>query len=510
MSFFKKPNESPDTYKDKYMASLDSQDALEQQYKTNQDLLCKTIIRLAVAVHGLNPALDPHLDRIRNTLKQGLRVHQLQTELQAFTDALMTLADAPTDTQLDASLLIDFLVDRYPSFQSEFDGVLQRYQRRDYINHQALFSALAELTNAIKPASLNHAFNGELTATDSQAIYGHLWRIVESVEIPEGFEQDVAQIKTRLQNAEPGLVPIVDDLASLLLAVRKHRENERAELAVFLATLTEELAEIGLKASGVNAAYEDTHKKRDWLDHDVTAQMADLQQTSATATQLEPLKQLIGVRLADISQQIQLHNQEGQQERENTQRELRSLMQKVLDMESEVAELQTSLDAAQRQIMRDPLTKLPNRLAFDDRLDSEIARCKRYGTALSLAVLDIDFFKKINDTYGHKSGDKALMIIARLLSKHCRSCDFVARYGGEEFVMLLPETDGRQALIVADKLRETVAKSSFNANGDRVSITLSCGISGYQEGDDNEDLFNRADAALYQAKNSGRNQCVAG
>lgn len=506
MSFFKKRDESPDAYKDKYLALLDSQDALEKQYKANEELLCRAIAKLALAVHGLNPALDPHLDNIRSTLKQGLRVNSLKAELQAFTDALMTFKDAPINAQLDASLLFDFLVNQYPSRRAEFDQVLDRYKRREYINHQKLFLALADVID--KQADTVDVFTGELAIADSRAITEHLWRIVDSVEIPEGFENDVARIKNQLQSAERGLAPIVDNLASLLLAVRKHRENERAELADFLSTLTEELAEIGLKASGVNIAYEDAHKKRDWLDRDVTAQMADLQKKSATATQLEPLKQLISIRLAGISQQIHIHNQEEQRERESTQRELRSLMQKVLDMESEVAELQASLDAAQRQAMRDPLTKLPNRLAFDDRLASEIARCRRYGTVLSVAVLDIDFFKNINDTYGHKSGDKALMIIAKLLSSHCRSSDFIARYGGEEFVMLLPETDGQQAFVVADKLRETVGKSSFNANGDRVSITLSCGIAQFQTVDDNDSLFDRADAALYQAKNSGRNKCV--
>jgi diguanylate cyclase len=125
-----------------------------------------------------------------------------------------------------------------------------------------------------------------------------------------------------------------------------------------------------------------------------------------------------------------------------------------------------------------------------------------------LAVWDIDFFKHINDTYGHKSGDKALVIIAKLLSKHCRRSDFIARFGGEEFVMLLPATQAQSAALVAEKLRETVENSGFNANGNKVSITMSCGLTEYIDGDTNESIFERADSALYKAKQSGRNKCV--
>ena len=285
-------------------------------------------------------------------------------------------------------------------------------------------------------------------------------------------------------------------------------QAERREMAEFLSTLTDELTDLGLKASGMNTANEDAQKKRDNLDRDVAEQMIDLQKKSATATQLEPLKQLIGMRLQSISQQIQRHNLQERVERDKTQRELRLLMQKIRDMELESMELKARLDAAQQRATSDSLTGLPNRLALEERLAEEIARAKRYGKSLSIAVWDIDFFKNINDSYGHKSGDKALVIIAKLLSRFCRETDFVARFGGEEFVTLLPETDAQSALLVVDKLRAIVERSGFKANGQNVSITLSCGLTQYIDGDTNESLFVRADGALYQAKQGGRNRCV--
>ncbi|QPK62052.1 diguanylate cyclase [Methylomonas sp. LL1] len=505
MGFSKIKDGSPQHWKEKYFKLLDSQEQAEKNYQANEDLLCKTIVRFALAVKGFNKSLDPHLDRIRDLLKTGVQSQRLQKELQVFTNALMVLEETPVGSQGDTSMLFDFLGYQYPDCQTELQTIQKQYDGREIANPQRLFLALAELID--EKHQDNDGFAAELALADSKTISEHMIRLLDSAELPDLFADDAKQLKIRLQDGQ-ALGPVFNDAVTLLLSIKKHMEVEQQEMADFLSTLTEELAELGLKTSGVNIANEDTLKKRSNLDRDVAAQMADLQKKSATATQLEPLKQLISTRLHSISQQLQTHTLQEQVERDRTQRELRALMQKLREMESETLELQSRLDLAQRRATRDSLTGLPNRLAFEERLADEVARARRYGTALTLAVWDIDFFKNINDTYGHKSGDKALVIIAKLLSRYCREADFVARFGGEEFVMLLPETEARNGLVMVDKLREIVERSGFNANGDRVSITLSCGLSQYVDGDNNESLFVRADGALYQAKQSGRNQCV--
>jgi diguanylate cyclase len=124
--------------------------------------------------------------------------------------------------------------------------------------------------------------------------------------------------------------------------------------------------------------------------------------------------------------------------------------------------------------------------------------------------LDVDHFKIINDTFGHKAGDKVLLLIARQLSVHSRETDFISRFGGEEFTMLLPNTNKESALILANQLRTTIEKTGFNSNGNAVVVTISCGIAEFFVGDDDETVFERADKALYQAKQHGRNQCCLG
>ena len=156
----------------------------------------------------------------------------------------------------------------------------------------------------------------------------------------------------------------------------------------------------------------------------------------------------------------------------------------------------------------DPLTQLPNRLAYDQRSQQEYARWKRYNNTLLIMVWDIDLFKQVNDTYGHQAGDKVLKVVATTLRKNLRETDFVARFGGEEFVSLMPETSLGGGFKVAEKIRATVEKLEFHYRGSNVQVTISCGISLFMENDTRESAFARADKALYQAKEQGRNRCV--
>lgn len=135
-----------------------------------------------------------------------------------------------------------------------------------------------------------------------------------------------------------------------------------------------------------------------------------------------------------------------------------------------------------------------------------MARWRRYGGELLLAVLDVDLFKGINDRFGHLAGDKVLRLIAAELARRLRKTDFIARYGGEEFVVLLPSTplDGGQQVLEA--LRRAVEACPFHFRGERVTITVSIGLAAFQAEEAPEQVFERADQALYRAKREGRNR----
>ena len=162
---------------------------------------------------------------------------------------------------------------------------------------------------------------------------------------------------------------------------------------------------------------------------------------------------------------------------------------------------------------RDGLTGLFNRAYFEEKLRQELKRHQRNGQKLSLLMLDIDYFKKINDTYGHLAGDFVLKQVAKLLQKNVRESDVVARYGGEEFVLLLPETDENSAWLLAERIRTKIEETYFGFQDKQINVTVSIGVTTLKPSPFTpiEKVIKEADQALYLAKKSGRNMvCVSG
>lgn len=166
-----------------------------------------------------------------------------------------------------------------------------------------------------------------------------------------------------------------------------------------------------------------------------------------------------------------------------------------------------NLEQLERLANFDSLTGLHNRGAILRKLGEQINHAKRYEEALSLSLLDIDHFKKVNDRYGHLIGDEVLEQVARLVGRDIRIADDAGRYGGEEFIIVFAETDLSGAVIVAERIRNIIeAVEMRGSDGNVFGITVSQGISSYKPGDDKEALISRADEALYRAKENGRNR----
>ncbi len=159
----------------------------------------------------------------------------------------------------------------------------------------------------------------------------------------------------------------------------------------------------------------------------------------------------------------------------------------------------------------DELTQLYNRRHLYRILELEMQRINRYAGQLSILLLDIDFFKKVNDTYGHNAGDAVLMDLAQYIKKELRSQDIACRYGGEEFLIILPHTSKEHTFILAERIRMRISVRSITLNiklKQSLSITISIGVSEYKKNETINSFIERADAALYAAKNSGRNKCM--
>ncbi|RMF16220.1 MAG: diguanylate cyclase [Gammaproteobacteria bacterium] len=196
--------------------------------------------------------------------------------------------------------------------------------------------------------------------------------------------------------------------------------------------------------------------------------------------------------------------------------ETRSQRQSTSDIQANMARMVEEIKSLRQEVERlhqeantDPLTRVANRRALEVALDNAISTAKLQGHALSIIILDIDHFKRINDSHGHVVGDKVLRFIASVLRRQTKGKDTVARYGGEEFVVVLPETPLEGARAVAENIRQRIAGQLLHDSVEdrRIGhVTISAGVATYIYGESADDLIHRADSALYQAKQNGRNR----
>ncbi|MDY7034017.1 MAG: GGDEF domain-containing protein [Thermodesulfobacteriota bacterium] len=185
------------------------------------------------------------------------------------------------------------------------------------------------------------------------------------------------------------------------------------------------------------------------------------------------------------------------------------LKQEKMKVESLAKELQEANEKLREQALRDGLTDLYNRRYFEELLDKELKRSERYSNTFSLLMIDIDHFKKINDNYGHTTGDWVLQTISKQFKETVRATDFVARYGGEEFAIVLPETNTRGALILAERLRQIVEELREKMDNLHFKVTISLGITSYNPTKckkSKAEIIEAADSALYNSKKTGRNK----
>ncbi len=179
------------------------------------------------------------------------------------------------------------------------------------------------------------------------------------------------------------------------------------------------------------------------------------------------------------------------------------------EAEARIKSLEHELMQVSELVREDQLTGALNRRGLDEAVDVELKRADRNKSSFSVALIDIDNFKKLNDTLGHQAGDRALTHLTQVIKETLRPTDAVGRYGGEEFLILLPGTPLEAAVETIQRLQRDLTKKFFLHNNDKVLVTFSAGVALRAEGEDQEDLIGRADKAMYQAKQTGKNRVVA-
>lgn len=189
--------------------------------------------------------------------------------------------------------------------------------------------------------------------------------------------------------------------------------------------------------------------------------------------------------------------------------ELLAAREQVEAAEQRITELESALEAASAKVKEDQLTGAYNRRGLAEHFQREISRAERTNSDLSVALIDVDNFKQLNDRYGHLTGDDALKYLVDVMKHNMRPADIVARFGGEEFVLLMPDTPVDEAIDTVQRLQRELTRTFFMANNDRLVITFSAGIAKWHLGEQDIEVIERADQAMYQAKISGKNRVIS-
>ncbi|MDF0733538.1 diguanylate cyclase [Pseudomonas entomophila] len=333
--------------------------------------------------------------------------------------------------------------------------------------------------------------------------------LLDDLSLPERHKAQALEMRERVSRGLNWyeLIPVLDDLAVLMLAIT---DSGQHEFEVYLQQLNERLETFQSHLQEASAGHADNTSAARDLDNQLREQVDGLQSSVQGAADLDSLKHILENRLEGLLGTMDEHQHERDRREQELAGRLQGLAERVASMEQEALGYREHLEEQRQKALVDPLTGLPNRAAWSERVEQEVLDWQENGGHLAMAILDLDHFKRINDSYGHLAGDKVLKIVAEQLRKRLRGRDFIARFGGEEFVLLLPQTSPPAALQVAEALRAAVEACPFHFKGERVVITTSIGVSAFRTGERGDQVLKRADEALYRAKDLGRNRVEQG
>lgn len=351
----------------------------------------------------------------------------------------------------------------------ELGGLAERLKKLSYRAH-FVAEDQAELKSAL--LHLLHLIIENISelVVDDQWLAGQISMVQELVNQPLNLR--------RLDDVERRMKDVIIRQSSL----KKSLNEAKDRLKLMLATFVDRLSDFSETTSG----YHDTIEK-----------------CAERISQANDIGEL-----SDVLDEVMRETRVVQINAARSRDELSVMRERVTDAEREVARLQNELVHASDLVRHDPLTGALNRKGMDEALEGEVSRVRRQGGLLSLALLDVDNFKKLNDRLGHAAGDAALVHLTTVTREAIRPQDTLARYGGEEFVVLLPNTPMEDAVSAMVRVQRELTRRFFMSNNDKVLITFSCGVAELKTEETPYDALKRADEAMYLAKRAGKNRVV--
>ncbi len=528
--------------------------ALTERIEEREAVLRRGIVCVSLAVDNMDPALEQRLKSLRERLRgnwetaelaelvdvieQQVRLlderrsqdrGQMHEQFGRMVALLEPLGSDRKSRKLIAGLAtqaehVDLDLPRFlTEFLSVFDQLIEGFVQQGHGGSQpGLLKRLFGSKNQSEPRADVSEESPAVTETEASVIEPVESRSEESQsEVAQRIADVLLGVLEQLQSESPEQVSQLQDrcrntkaleeMPELLqetlhvqqtLAVQRARETEN-----FLLALSQRLVDVYRFLAGEQDRRTKAAEEVGSFDSHVRDEINELRTQVQAASNLPDLKHTIELRVQGILQLVDRYRIQTESSGRSLHTEVQELEARLKRMEKESARLREMVRNEHKRALLDALTGVANRQALQDRSRQEYQRWKRYGNPLSLIMVDVDFFKKINDRFGHLAGDKVLVKVAQTLNGQLRQTDFMARYGGEEFAILLPQTQREEAMQVAEKLRQHVQDAPFHFSGEPVKVTCSMGVAELREGDSWEQAVDRADQCLLRAKQEGRN-CV--
>ena len=335
-------------------------------------------------------------------------------------------------------------------------------------------------------------------------------------QFPQGVEEEdpFAALRRRIEEA-PGATELLALRPEINRAVKNYaaglfRERSRAaDFVVDMGSRLEAIESALGRSADHNQAFQEANEE---FSTGMSSELKGLiRSVAGEGLGLEELKQEVLLRFTAIKETIEDKCRQDERRLHQATTSLEEMHEHVQGVQAQVSRVREENRVLQEQLEKDELTGLPNRHAYDKRAAGAYADFRESGGDWALLVIDVDHFKKINDTYGHAVGDRMLRALGEQFCKFTRGTDFIARYGGEEFAAILADTDPEGAAAAAEKLRVLIAEERFLYRKRRVPVTVSIGFTSFLATDEGpEQIFRRADRALYRAKEGGRNRVERG
>ncbi|TQV89139.1 GGDEF domain-containing protein [Aliikangiella coralliicola] len=495
--------------------------------------LKRSIARLSYIGMGLSPEMDGRLNELRKAIKSDANHEEINQLVDKISKTLRTLEDTTESEKVEVAeqevdLLKLLLSQRLPaklkktlkSMQRQSENMdaaavannivdaIQKFLQQAQQNEKSEPGLLGRLFKRNK-TELNKVQNQPAVSEDehwlSEELKSSLLHLVDQLSVMDKYSELAVKLTEKVVQLEKitDLADILELITSAFVEVSGH-EHEQFEK--FLKSLNKRIDRVNEFIDGTVNYSQQVTAQSNQLDLDLQNSVTEIKDSFEASSSLTEVKQSLFQKMDSIVSRVNSFCEAQAANQQQLNQNMVNLREQLRATEDESSRLRDDLAAQRVRAQTDPLTQLPNRYSYNERLTQEYNRWRRYRSPLSLVVGDIDYFKKVNDEYGHTAGDEVLRVVALFLQNGLRESDFIARFGGEEFVILLPETSLVDATKAINKLRQGVKDVKVEFEALIIQVAMSFGIAEFENNDTPKAVFARADQALYRAKEKGRDQ----